>query len=82
MNTWALQDAKSKFSQLIEQALDKGPQIVTKRGKNTAVVISFDDFCHLSKRQGSLVDFFQNSPLAKCDLDIKRSQDFEREIEL
>ena len=32
-NTWQLQDAKSKFSQLVENAMSSEPQFVTKHGK-------------------------------------------------
>jgi len=38
-HTWALQDAKNRFSELVEQALHDGPQMVTRRGKETVVVM-------------------------------------------
>ena len=82
MRTWALQDAKSKFSQVVEEASSNGPQIVTKRGKEAAVILSFEDFCNLSNRKGSLVDFFRNSPLSDTEFSIERSEDLDREIEL
>ena len=37
-NTWQLQDAKSKFSQLVENAMSNEPQFVTKHGNNAVVV--------------------------------------------
>ena len=40
-NTWQLQEAKSKFSQLVEDAMHKEPQIVTKHGDKAVVVLSF-----------------------------------------
>ena len=43
MTKWQLQDAKARFSELIDDTLDKGPQIVTRRGIDTAVVISFEE---------------------------------------
>lgn len=42
--TWQLQDAKNKFSELVETTLSDGPQIITRRGKNTVVVINYQDF--------------------------------------
>ncbi|MBM3223472.1 MAG: type II toxin-antitoxin system Phd/YefM family antitoxin [Candidatus Tectomicrobia bacterium] len=37
---WPLQDAKNRFSELVEQALHDGPQVVTRHGKATVVVLS------------------------------------------
>ena len=36
---WPVQDAKARFSELLDTALSEGPQIVTKRGVETAVVL-------------------------------------------
>jgi antitoxin Phd len=40
MAKWQLQEAKSRFSELIDDTLEKGPQVVTRRGVDTAVVVS------------------------------------------
>ena len=44
MTKWQLQDAKARFSELIDDTLEKGPQIVTRRGIDTAVVVSFKEW--------------------------------------
>jgi antitoxin Phd len=44
MSKWQLQDAKSRFSELIDDTLEKGPQVVTRRGIDTAVVVSMEDW--------------------------------------
>ena len=44
MTKWQLQDAKARFSELIDDTLEKGPQVVTRRGIDTAVVISIDEW--------------------------------------
>jgi antitoxin Phd len=44
MTKWQLQDAKARFSRLIEDTLEKGPQVVTRRGVDTAVVVSIEDW--------------------------------------
>jgi prevent-host-death family protein len=44
MAKWQLQDAKSRFSELIDDTLEKGPQVVTRRGVDTAVVLSVDEW--------------------------------------
>ena len=49
MAKWQLQDAKSRFSELIDDTLEKGPQVVTRRGIDTAVVISIDEWRRLKK---------------------------------
>ena len=41
---WQLQEAKNKFSKLIEKARQKGPQFVTKHGKEFVVVLSVDEY--------------------------------------
>ena len=81
-NHWQLQDAKSKFSNLVEKAQHNGPQIVTKNGKDAVVVLSIDEYKKLIKPETSLLNFFQSSPLAKEDLDLTRSKEIPRDIEL
>ena len=46
---WAVQDAKAKFSQFLEASLTDGPQIVTKRGVETAVLIPIEQWRMLQK---------------------------------
>jgi len=47
--TWAVQDAKARFSELLETCLKEGPQIVTKRGAETAVLVSAQEWKHLTQ---------------------------------
>jgi antitoxin Phd len=44
MAKWQLQDAKARFSRLIDDTLEKGPQVVTRRGIDTAVVVSMEEW--------------------------------------
>ena len=81
-NHWQLQDAKNKFSNLVKQAQHKCPQIVTKNGKEAVVIISIDEYKKLVKPKNNIVKFFQKSPLAKHDIDLKRNNDTPRDIEL
>lgn len=81
-NTWQLQDAKSKFSQLVDNAMHNNPQFVTKHGNNAVVILSFEDYKKLVKPKEDLVTFLRNSPLADAELDITRSKDLPREINL
>ncbi len=79
-NKWQLQDAKSKFSLLVENAMHNGPQIVTKHGKSAVVIISYNEYKRSIKPETDLVTFLQNSPLREADLDISRNKDAPREI--
>ena len=80
-NTWQLQDAKSKFSQLVERAMHNKPQFVTRHGHNAVVVLSFEEYKKIIKPKNDLVTFLRNSPLADIDLDTARSKDLPRETE-
>ena len=80
--TWKLQDAKNRFSEVVKKALKAGPQIVTLRGKETAVVLSVEEYRRLARPKVGLVEFFQSSPLQDVELYLERDQDTGREIEL
>lgn len=77
--SWQLQEAKNKFSEIVDLALSKGPQLVSRRGKVEIVIISVDQYRKLTERKTSLLKFFQESPLKGEDLDLTRSKDTGRE---
>lgn len=82
-HTWQLQEAKNKFSEVIDTALTKGPQVITRRGVETAIVLSYEDYRRLLLHQQKLSDFFRESPLADVELDLARDMSPNREtIEL
>ena len=81
-NVWQLQEAKNKFSNLVEKAQHEGPQFVTKHGKESVVVLSVEDYQKIARPQSSLLEFFQGSPLAGVPLKIKRDKSFSRDIDL
>jgi prevent-host-death family protein len=83
--TWQLQAAKARFSELFRRARAEGPQWVTKQGKDAVVVVAAEEFQQLqarSRQPESLVEFFAKSPLAGANLDLDRSPDYGREIDL
>jgi len=65
---WQIQDAKNKLSEVIERALKQGPQLITRRGEKTVVVLAFSEYEKMRKSQGKLSEFFRASPLAGIDL--------------
>jgi len=82
---WQLQTAKAQFSELFRRARTEGPQVVTRQGKEQAVVLRAEHFAQLTKRARqpkSLARFFAESPLARVTLDFTRDYDSGREIEL
>jgi antitoxin Phd len=44
MGSWQLQDAKARFSEFLDAALKKGPQVVTRRGVETAVLVPIEEW--------------------------------------
>ena len=70
-NEWQLQEAKNKMSEVINLALTKGPQLITRRGEKTAVLIAYADYEKLCKAQGRISAFFQASPLAENGMNRK-----------
>ena len=49
MDQWPVQDAKARFSEFLEATLKKGPQIVTRRGVETAVLVPIHDWRRLQQ---------------------------------
>jgi prevent-host-death family protein len=50
MKVWPVQDAKARFSELLDDCLKDGPQIVTRRGVETAVLVPADQWKRLAAR--------------------------------
>lgn len=49
MATWQLQEAKARFSELVNAALKRGPQVISRRGIPTAVLVPIDEWTKLQK---------------------------------
>ena len=47
MKRWAVQDARARFSELLERCLSDGPQLVTRRGEDVAVLVNLDEWKRL-----------------------------------
>lgn len=47
MASWPVQDAKARFSELLEATIRKGPQVVTRRGIETAVLVPIEEWRRL-----------------------------------
>ncbi len=75
MNTVSTFEAKNKLSELIAAASEGEPQVITKNGVETAVIISYHDYRQLTARRKSLVEFLLESPLRGSEIDLTRSLD-------
>lgn len=47
MHTWPVQDAKARFSELLDACISEGPQVVTRRGTETAVLVPIAEWHRL-----------------------------------
>ncbi|MDA0190999.1 MAG: type II toxin-antitoxin system Phd/YefM family antitoxin [Proteobacteria bacterium] len=47
MHTWSVQDAKAKFSEFLDACLEEGPQMVTRRGAEAAVLLPVQEWRRL-----------------------------------
>ncbi len=65
---WQLQDAKNQFSKVVQKARTEGPQIVTLRGEQAAVVLSIEDYNALKAERPSFVDDLLAGPAWDDDL--------------
>ena len=77
---WTLAKAKDQFSEVVRRALVDGPQTITIRGRDTAVVLSKDDFDHLSAPEAtaSLKELLGSFDLE--DIDLERDPSPARDI--
>jgi antitoxin Phd len=47
--SWQVQDAKARFSEFLDATIKKGPQVVTRRGIETAVLVPIEEWNRLQK---------------------------------
>ncbi len=78
---WQLQEAKGNLSQLIKRAAKGDAQVVTVHGKPMAVVVSVAEYARLTQR-GKLSSALLRPDLAIDDLDLSRSRDTGRDLDL
>ncbi len=79
---WQIQEAKAKFSQLIKETAVSGYQTITKNGEPVAYIVSKEEFELYLKPEKSILTVFDECPYPEIDLEIERSRDTIREIDL
>lgn len=81
---WQLQDAKQRFSELIRAVEKDGPQVVSKHGREVAVVIEIDEYRRLKPPEEQAMNFkdFLRSGPPFDELDLERSSEIARVVEV
>lgn len=77
---WQLQDAKNRFSEVVDKAIDEGPQTVTRRGEEAVVVIAAREFRDLVRPKTPLAEFFARSPLMKYAAELEKELQRDRDV--
>ena len=80
MNTWQLQTAKARFSELVNQCITEGPQAVTRHGQPVVVVVPAEEYDRMCARTGTLRDFLLTAP--RVMFDVSRARDMNCEVNL
>ncbi len=77
---WQFQEAKKRFSEVVNIAHEEGPQTVTRHGQEIVVFLSKAEYNRLVKSQTSLLEFFRKSPLVGIELDLERDMSLPRDV--
>jgi len=87
MGTWAVAEAKAKFSEVIETAREQGAQQITRNGKLVGVLVSPEEWEGRRRRESAknartMSEFFKSSPLVNSGIDLRRSRSKARKVVL
>lgn len=80
-NHWTVAGAKARLSEVIERA-QTDPQIITRHGKPSVVMVSAEEWARKTVRKGTLAEFLMASPLRDANLDLDRVGDQPRDLDL
>jgi len=80
MQTWQLQEAKSRFSEVVDMTLKEGPQLVTRRGQDAVVILAASDYRRMTGTPSLLSTLF--SAPRGTPLIMERSREPIRETDL
>ncbi|HEY9720202.1 MAG TPA: type II toxin-antitoxin system prevent-host-death family antitoxin [Trichormus sp.] len=77
-NSWQVQTAKSRFSELFRLARTEGPQLITRQGRDGVVMLPVEQFELLvarARQPESLLEFLRKSPLVGLEVEFERDKD-------
>jgi antitoxin Phd len=72
MKHWPVQDAKARFSELLDASLKEGPQIITRRGVEAAVLVPIDEWRRLQKAAPRTLKELLLTDEARFDFELPR----------
>ena len=82
MHTWPVQDAKARFSEFLDACLSEGPQMVTRRGAEAAVLVPVQEWKRLQSAARPSLKQLLLSSAARAELVIPaRGQAKRRAVE-
>lgn len=85
MKSWKLEEARNRFSEVVRRAMADEPQLVTRHGREAAVVLGVEEYRRLTAPR-DLLAFLRDSPfgdaVAEGELDLERPRDFDRDVDL
>ena len=84
-DSWQIQSAKARFSEVFRRARNEGPQRITRQGKDGVVMVAEEQYDRLvskSRQPKNIVDFFRQSPLMGLELDLRRDSSPARDVDL
>lgn len=70
MHVWPVQDAKARFSELLDACVSEGPQVVTRRGAQTAVLVPIAEWRRLSNAARPSLKALLMSDVGRADFDL------------
>jgi prevent-host-death family protein len=83
LEQWKLEDAKARFSEVVRRAAETGPQLITVRGREAAVILTAEQYRQLAPKPKNHVPFVRFlQKLGLDQIEPEREQDRGREIAL
>lgn len=76
MKRWTVQDAKARFSELLRASLSEGPQMVTLRGSEAAVLVPAKEWRRLNETRRPTIKDVLLAPEPKFDLELPRRDQY------
>lgn len=72
MQSWQLQEAKNKLSEVVERAITGEPQTITRHGQPVVVVLSVEEYHRLASPRMRFIDALRTAPAGLAELDFGR----------
>lgn len=79
MGIWQVQEAKTRLSQLLDEAEHDGPQIITRHGAERAVILSIRDYRALTAHRPNLREYLLGGPKVD-EFEVPRDDDTGRTV--